>query len=116
MAFGELIGMNIVSDAAGQEGPAGDMAGAAGALMILICMVAGFVMTTLTLIVTKLLRRYPPDQIVLRLGVVIVGGGIIGALSSISGEVSTLTAWLILICLPILLVWPWRGKVTHDEE
>ena len=108
--------MNIVSDAARQKGQAGDMAGAAGALMLLICIVAGFVMTTLTLIVTKLLHRDQPDQILLRLGMSIVGGGIIGALSSNSVEVSTLTTWLILLCLPTQLVWPWRGKVTHDEE
>ena len=86
MAFGGLIGMTIVSDAARQEGPAGDTAGAAGALMVVICIVVGFVMATLTVIVAKVLRRGAPDHITLRLGLSIVGGGVIGALGVESRE------------------------------
>jgi hypothetical protein len=41
MALGAFIGMTSILGAARQEGPAGDMAGAAGALMIVICIVAG---------------------------------------------------------------------------
>lgn len=44
MAFGALIGMSCVSDAVTKEGQAGDKAGAAGALMIVICIVTGFFM------------------------------------------------------------------------
>ena len=81
MAFGALIGLTIVSGAIRQEGPAGDRAGAAGALMIVICIVVGFVMATLTVIVAKLLRRGPPDRIARRLGLSLLGGGVIGALA-----------------------------------
>jgi len=116
MAFGALIGMTSASDVARQEGPAGDMAGAAGALLLLICMVVGFVMATLTVIVTKVLRRSAPDRIALRLGLSIVGGGIIGALGSSAGNVRTAVAWLLLLGLPVLLVCSWRGKAALGAE
>lgn len=113
MAFGVLIGMTTFSDTARQEGPAGDMAGAAGALMVSISIVVGFVMAALTLVATKLARRGPPDKIALRLGLCIVGGGIIGATGSNPGTVSTVAAWLLLLVLPVLLMWPWRTKGVH---
>lgn len=112
MAFGAFIGMTSFLDAARQEGPAGDMAGAAGALMIVICIAAGFVMAMLTIIVAKVLRRNTFDRIALRFGLSIVGGGIIGALGTNDGDVATAAAWLLLIGLPILLAWPWRSKVV----
>ncbi len=111
MAFGAFIGRTILLDAARQEGPAGDMAGAAGALMIVICIVAGFVMAMLTIIVSKVLRRHTFGRIALRFGLSIVGGGIIGALGSNDGDVATTAAWLLLIGLPILLAWPWHAKI-----
>ena len=112
MAFGALIGMTIVSDAARQEGPAGDTAGAAGALMVVICIMAGFVVATLTIIAAKVLRRGAPDRITLRLGLSIVGGGVIGALGSNPGNVATAVAWLLLLGAPVLLSWSWRAKAV----
>ena len=116
MAFGALISPSSFSDAAMQEGPAGDMAGAAGALLVLICIVVGFVMATLTVIVTKVFRRGAPNRIALRLGMSIVGGGIIGALGSNAGDVSTVVAWLLLLGLPVLSVWSWRAKAASEVE
>lgn len=110
MAFGALIGITSVSDAARQQGPAGDIAGAAGALAVVICVVVGFVMATLTMIVAKVSRRGPPDRLALRLGLSIVAGGVIGAVGSSSGNVATAVAWLWLITAPVLLSWSWRAK------
>jgi hypothetical protein len=105
MAFGALIGSSRISDAAMQEGPAGDLAGAAGALMVVISIVVGFVMTTFTIIVAKVFRRGVPTRIILRLCLSIVGGVIIGALAANVEGVSTAVAWLLLIGGPILLAW-----------
>ena len=105
MAFGALIGPSSFSDAAMKEGPAGDIAGAAGALMVAICIVMGFVMSTFTIIVARVLHRSVPDRITLRFGLSIVGGGITGALVAYVQEVSTAVACLLLIGLPILLAW-----------
>ena len=116
MAIGALIGMISLSDAARQEGPAGDIAGAAGALMVVICIVVGFVMSTLTIIAAKVLRRSAPDRIVLRLGLSIVGGGIIGVLGSNAGIVTTAGAWLLLLGAPVLLAWPWSSEAVSDES
>jgi len=119
MAFGAFIGMCSISDAALQEGQAGDMAGAVGALVVVICIVVGFVMATLTIIVAKVLRRGAPDRIALRLGLSIVGAGIIGMGAGIVGiggdiigalglnaeDVNKLVFWLLLIGGPVLLAW-----------
>ena len=105
MTCGALIGMSSVSDAINQEGPVGDMAGAAGALMVVICIVVGFVMATITIIVAKVLRRSAPDRIALRLCLSIVGGGIIGALGVNVQGVNTAIAWILLIGGPVLLAW-----------
>ncbi len=105
MAFGALIGLSCVSEAVMQEGPAGDMAGAAGALMVVICIVAGFVMATVTLIAARVFHRRMPDRIALRLALCIAGGGIIGALGAYVQDVSTTAAWLLLIFGPIMLAW-----------
>lgn len=116
MAFGAFIGMTSLLDVDRQEGPAGDMAGAAGALMLVICIVVGFVMAMLTVIVAKVLRRRIFNRIALRFGLSIVGGGIIGALGSNDGDVATAAAWLLLIGLPILLAWPWQAQVVSDVK
>jgi hypothetical protein len=105
IAFGALIGMSSVLEAARQEGLAGDMAGAVGALMVVICIVVGFVMATLTIIVAKVLHRGAPERIALRLGLSLVGGGIIGILGSKFQDVNTAVAWLLLIGGPVLLAW-----------
>ena len=105
MAFGALIVPSSFSDAAMQKGPAGDIAGAAGALMLVICIVVGFIMSTFTIIVARVLRRGVPDHITLRLVLSIVGGGIIGALGTYVQEGCTAVAWLILIAGPILVAW-----------
>lgn len=105
MAFGALIGASSFSDAAMQEGPAGDIAGAAGALMVAICIVVGFVMAMFTIIVAKVLRRGAPDRNIFRLGLGIVGGGVTGALVAYVQDVSIALVWVLLIGGPILIAW-----------
>ncbi len=48
MAFGSPIGLVCVTNAPLQEGSSGDMAGAAGALLFVLCAVVGFVVALLT--------------------------------------------------------------------
>ena len=116
MAFGAGIGLTIASDAARTEGPAGDIAGATGALMIVICIVAGFVMATLAIIVAKVLTRSAPDRVLLRFGLSILGGGVIGTLGTSSGNVALVIAWLLLLGVPVLLSWSWRAKSVSEAK
>jgi Ca2+/Na+ antiporter len=110
MAFGSLIGITSVSDLASMNEPAGDMAGAAGALMLLICSVAGFIMAMLTVILAKLLHRGEPERITLRFVLSILGGIVISIFGSTNTEMSTILAWFLLLVLPVLLAWFWRTK------
>ena len=116
MAFGSLMGMTSLSDAATQEGPAGDIAGAAGALIVVICTVVGFIMAMLTILVAKVLHRSAPNHIVLRLGLSIASGYVLGSLGSHAGYVATAIAWLLLLGTPVLLAWPWQAEIASDVE
>lgn len=116
MAFGALIGITGFSDAARQDGPAGDIAGAAGALIIVICIGVGFVMAMLTIIVAKVLRRSAFDHLALRVGVSIVSGVVIGALESNAGDMTTAVVWVLLIGFPVLIAWPWKGKADSGTK
>lgn len=115
MAIGALFGLTWSSDAASQPGPAGDMAGAAGALMVVICVLAGVVLSLLTVILTKSLRHRPPEHLPLRFALSLAGGGLIGALASASGSLATVVVWTLLIGVPILLSWS-GPAAEHAQE
>ncbi|MBL0210108.1 MAG: hypothetical protein IPQ13_04205 [Holophagaceae bacterium] len=108
LALGALIGWSLGSEAARQEGPAGDMAGAAGALMVVICLLAGFVVSVLTLILAKILRRGSPTRLLLRLALSLAAGGILGLLGTHPGGLAATAAWILLLSAPALLSWSWR--------
>ena len=112
MALGALVGMTSVSSAALQEGPAGDMAGAAGALMIAVCILAGFVMATLATVVATVLGRDAPHHVALRFALSVVAGGAVGALGSNPGDVATGLTWVLLLGAPVLLTWSSRSKAV----
>jgi hypothetical protein len=113
MAFGSLLGFGPSLGEIPTDGQA-DIMGAAGALLGLICILMGFVMATLTIIVAKVLRRDAPSRITLRFGLSIMGGSIIGVLSDYPGVATTVVAWLLLICLPVLLAWSWHAKADSS--
>lgn len=105
MAAGSIVGLSFISDAAGREGPSGDAAGAAGALMIVICFATGFVLSTLTIVAAKLLRRDAPGHIVVRLILSLAVGGAVGSVGMNSGTLATSAAWVLLLAGPVLLSW-----------
>jgi len=108
MAVGAIIGLSIGSDMVTQEGPKGDMAGAAGALAAVLCILAGFVMSTLTIITAKLLRRGPPARFALRFVLSIAGGIVIGVLGPRTGVIAIAASWILLLGTPALLAWTWQ--------
>jgi Na+/H+ antiporter NhaA len=103
MGLGALIGISGFSDTLSHEGPAGDAAGAAGALIVGVCLLVGFGMTMLTVIVAKIMGRQPVQNITSRLALSLLGGGVVGALGVTGAETSS---WFILVFLPVLLAWP----------
>jgi hypothetical protein len=119
MAFGSLLGFTGVSPALREEGTSGDVAGAAGALMVIICLVVGFVVSAFTVVVARALQRGVPGHIGLRLGLSVLGGGIAAALGPNDGSVATTTAWALLVGTPIALSWSRRGRAgseTHTPQ
>lgn len=114
MAVGALAGMALASDAALQEGPAGDLAGAFGALMIVTCLLVGFVVSLTASIVRVLMKRPAPRRLPVRVAVSIAGGMLIGAAGSTSLLRDTLVPWLPLLAVPMIASWPW-GR-TDDGQ
>ena len=111
MAVGSLFGLFNSSSPILREGPPGDTpAGAAGALLMLLCLGVGFPLAMLTVIACKLMRREAPGSILLRLGLSVVGGGAIGALAAWGGDLRKALVWLLLLAVPALLAWSWGGK------
>jgi hypothetical protein len=108
MAVGALVGWSLSSAAARQEGPAGDAAGAAGALLIVICVVVGFAVSLVTVVLARLLRRGAPARPGLRLVLALVGGAVLGVLVTASSSEATAAAWGLLVGVPALASWPWR--------
>src|SRR2546423_1531660 len=69
-----------------EPGPAGDMAGAAGAFIAAICLTGGFTVSLLAVIVSKLLRRGAPTWLALRFLLSIVDGLVIAAVAAGKGN------------------------------
>lgn len=110
MAVGALTGMAIVSDAALQDGPSGDLAAAFGALTVMMCLLVGLVVSTVTSVVRALLKRPAPGRLVVRTVTAVAGGVLIGALGSTALLRETLLPWLPLLAVPAAASWPWRGN------
>lgn len=109
LAAGALVGLSSTSDAARQEGPAGDVAGAAGALLVVLCILLGFAVSLATVVLAKLLRRGAPGRLGLRFLAALLGGAVVGALSASPWAGATPSAWALLVGVPAAASWTWRG-------
>lgn len=112
MAIGALLGMAITSDAALQDGPSGDLAGAFAALTVMMCLLVGLLVSTVTSVVRAVLKRPVPRHLLARLAVSIAGGIVIGALGSTSLLRETLLPWLPLLAVPAAAAWPWPARAA----
>lgn len=112
MATGTLLGMALTSDAAFQDGPAGDLAGAFGALTVTMSLLAGCLVSTVTLAVRALLKRSAPRRMFVRLAVSVAGGLLIGATGSTALLRDTVMPWLPLLAVPAIASWPWRSRAS----
>ena len=114
LGLGALIGLSFFSDTIQKEGAAGDLAGAAGALLVLICVVMGFVMALITVIVAKLKRHKVWNFYILRFSLSIAGGVIVGAIGPKGGGISGAIVWLLLFSLPVFISWPWQMSIFSN--
>lgn len=116
MAIGATLGLSMFSDAIHEPGPAGDMAGAAAGLVATICLVAGFTVSLLAVIVAKLLRRGAPARLIVRFLLSVVDGLVIGAVAAGRGHptlAQAVGAFLIFV-VPVLLSWTWQRATAPD--
>lgn len=116
MALGALIGINLFWGVTSQEAAASDMQGAAGALMVLISIVAGFTVSMPTVIIVKVFLRRTFDRYFLRLGMSVLGGIFISAMGISEKEFMVVLTWFLLISFPIVCSCPWPLKLPPDTE
>lgn len=110
MAVGALLGMAVTSDAAFKDGPAGDLAGAFGALTVVMCLLVGLVVSMATSIARALLKRPVPRHMLARLAMSVAGGTLVGALGSTALLRDTLLPWLPLLAVPAVASLPWGPR------
>ena len=111
MGLGTLLGFALFTDAWSQGGAAGDAGGAAGALLLILSLVATFVSASLTSIAAGLAHRSPPTPLLVRLGVGVATGAVVGALAPNQSDTAVALMWVGLLGVPAILSWTWRRAV-----
>ncbi|MDD2469238.1 MAG: hypothetical protein PHI97_35205 [Desulfobulbus sp.] len=110
MGFGSLLGIASFSHDIHEKSPAGDFAGAAGALIVMLCLLTGFGLAFVVIVLGKLMRPRSSGSVALRLILSVLGGIAIGALGVNEGTLATAIFWCLLTVLPVLLAWSWQKK------
>jgi hypothetical protein len=110
MVVGSTFAFANFSEAARDPGPAGDMAGAAGAFVAALCLLAGFMVSLLTVVVAKLLRRGAPTRLALRVVLSLADGLLIGLVGTGKGNlvVAEIVGAVLIFVVPVLLCWTWQ--------
>ena len=109
MAVGSFFGFVSSVPMLLNEGPSGDMAGAAGALTMILSGGAGAFASTVSLAVARALGRGTPQQMLLRGVLSLVAGAGFGVIGSAEGELASAMMWFLLLGAPALIAWFWRS-------
>lgn len=112
MAAGSLVGFAAASPTLLQEGPSGDMAGAAGALTMILAGGAGVVSSAIGTVVARARGRGVPQRVVLRCGLSLLNGVAVGAIASAQSDVAQAMVWLLLLGAPVAIAWCWRTPLS----
>lgn len=113
MAAGSLVAFTVASPDLLTEGGAGDMAGAAGALTMILAGGGGFVASGCATAVARGLGRGVPRVLVLRCALALMAGGVVGASGAVRGELMEWLGWFCLLLAPALIAWFWRTPLAR---
>lgn len=108
VATGLMIGAGITSSIFGPEQPRNNDVAIGGAIVVYVTFAIGFVVSLITIVIGAVLRRYPPARILLRGGLSMIAGGIIGALAwaQFTGVTALVLALLIGASIGLAVSWP----------
>lgn len=112
MAAGSLFAFTAASPDLLSEGGAGDMAGAAGAITMILAGGCGFVASGCATAVARGLGRGAPRALLLRGVLAVVAGGVVGASGTVRSETMDWLAWFCLLVAPALIAWFWRTPLA----
>jgi hypothetical protein len=112
VAVGLAVGESLAGALAGPELPKNnDVAGAGAAIMFVLTLAVGFIVTAVALVVQRMNGRHLPHLIALRGGASVIAGGVIGAATwSELVPVPIILAALVLVSIAIAVAWPWDDR------
>lgn len=116
MATGSLFAFTVASPDLLTEGGGGDMAGAAGAITMILAGGAGFVASGCATAVARGLGRGVPRVLVLRCALALLAGGVVGASGTVRDELMEWLAWFCLLAAPALIAWFWRTPLARTAS
>lgn len=106
LLIGCFFGRVFLSPAMSQLGPPGDMAGAAGVLLLLVCFSAAIIFSSDTVILCQIFYHCKFEKFLIRFLSCLAGGVLTGVLSALYGSWLSWFLLLVTILLPIALSWP----------
>jgi hypothetical protein len=96
----------------GQEGPAGDVAGAVAALALLITATIVFVVSAVTGLIAHFRGRRAAGRVGWRLLGALILGGLVGQMATSNDGIVAAATWALLLGGPAILSWYGRGRDT----
>lgn len=112
MAAGSFGAYITVSPTLLEEGPRGDMAGAAGALTMILSGGCGLVVSLAAMAVARARGRGRPRRMAFRCALSLVAGAGVGLAGTSDSEALAWLTWCCLLVAPALVTWLWRAQAS----
>ena len=104
VSIGLTLGVGITSSIFGPEQPRNNDVAVGGAILVYGTFAISFVLSLVTIVIGAVMKKYPPARVLLRGGLGVVAGGVIGAIAWT--KVAPIALILILLAA-IALSWTW---------
>jgi hypothetical protein len=115
MAAGSFVAYVAASPTLLTEGSGGDMAGAAGALTMIVSGGCGLFASLVALAVARARGRGRPQRMAFRCALAAMAGAGVGLAGTSRSEALEWLTWFCLLGAPALLTWFWRTPVASSS-
>jgi hypothetical protein len=115
MAVGSLVAYVVASPMLLQEGTGGDMAGAAGALTLILSGGCGLVASLVALAIARARGRGRPRRMAFRCALAALAGACAALAGASNSEALGWLTWFCLLGAPALVTWFWRTPLDRPS-
>jgi hypothetical protein len=116
MAAGSFVAYVAAVPTLLEEGTGGDMAGAAGALTMIVSGGCGLVASLVALAVARARGRGRPQRMAFRCALAAIAGAGVGLAGSSKSEALEWLMWFCLLGAPALITWFWRAPAAAPTD